>query len=330
MRSARAVVGLVALGGIVAVGAGTANGQVGGPQFRPVVTTGSIVSGPDAAGGVGPGDGRWIVARGTDNALYVTPIPSDANTWTPIGAPPGGAQGDPTIVSWAPGRLDVFARGADNKLWSTFRASANAAWSAWTQPVGVDGTLASGPEASSRGPGRIDVFVVGTDGQAYQRLFENGSWNGFWIPRGDPPGAVGIQGEVTSVSRDGTIVDLFVRGTDDNLWQQHWNGSMWDAQWFLPVGDAGTLTSSPDVGSYAPYNLAVFVRGTDGGVWWADFRSTNDPAWTGWFRVGRPSDVIVDGPGVTADILFVTVVGRGTDNLPYFFSTGLDGEPPQP
>lgn len=324
MRRVRAAYAAAVLTGMLAVVTDGVGAQVGSPGFQPVNKTGSAQSGPDAAGDLGP-TARWVVVRGTDNGIYITQLGVNG-PWFGLGAPPGGAQGDPTIVSWAPGRLDVFVRGMDDKLWQIFQTSSGGIWSQWIQPVGDQGTLDSGPEASSRGPGRIDVFVRGTDGQVYQRYYENNAWNQGWIGHGDPPGAVTVVGEPTSVSRDGVVVDVFVRGSDDKLWQKHWSGSAW-SDWIQPVGNQGTITSSPDAGSYAPYNIAVFARGTDNGVWWLDFRTAG---WSNWFRVGNPGDVIQDGPGVVTDTLFVTVVGRGTDNLVYQFSTGLDGEMPQP
>ena len=41
----------------------------------------------------------------------------------------GTIQSQPVVVSWGPGRLDIFARGTDNTLWH--RASNSGTWSAW-------------------------------------------------------------------------------------------------------------------------------------------------------------------------------------------------------
>src|SRR5206468_2278916 len=140
--------------------------------------------------------------------------------YTSLGSPPGGAVGDPAIVSWAPGRLDLFVRGSDNKLWQRFSTNGGAAWSPWIQPVGTEGTLASGPDATSRGPGLLDVVVAGTDGALYQRFWDGQRWNSAWLRQGAPGGGTpnpppGVVGTPTAVSPNGVLLDLIARDTTD-------------------------------------------------------------------------------------------------------------------
>ena len=58
-----------------------------------------------------------------------------------------------TIVSWASGRLDVFATFVDGQLWHRWF---DGQWHEW-EPLG--GSLSSGPDAASWAPGRLDVFM---------------------------------------------------------------------------------------------------------------------------------------------------------------------------
>ena len=235
--------------------------------------------------------------------------------YTDLGNPPSGTyQGDPTIVSWAPGRLDVFVRGADNKLWQRFSTDAGQTWSDWVKPVGDDGTLASSPDASTRGAGRLEVFVLGTNGRIYQRFYD-GAWNDTWLDQG-APGAVDIApgSHPTAVSRDGVRVDIFVRSFDNRLWQKSWDGTQW-SDWFRPVGASGTLASSPDVASWDDTNLVVFTLGTDGHLWALPFGTGG---WGDWVRLAGSGDVFVDNPGATSRGLNrFDVFGRGTDGLLY-------------
>jgi len=70
------------------------------------------------------------VGLGVDGKIWLTKFVSGAwQDWTAL---PGGEalSSGPTITTWGPNRLDVFARGSDNGLWvNTFD---NGTWSGWS------------------------------------------------------------------------------------------------------------------------------------------------------------------------------------------------------
>jgi len=72
----------------------------------------------------------------------------------------------PTVVSWAPGRLDLFGRGLDNALWHRFYQNPN--WSAWES---LGGGLADAPAVVSWAPGRLDLFGRGLDNALWHRFY---------------------------------------------------------------------------------------------------------------------------------------------------------------
>src|SRR5205085_12222358 len=74
-------------------------------------------------------------------------------------------------------RVDVFARGGDNKLWQKTWSGFD--WSSWTQPV-TDGTLASSPDSTSWDTTNLVVFILGTDQHMYALPFGTGGW-GAWV-----------------------------------------------------------------------------------------------------------------------------------------------------
>lgn len=280
-----------------------ADAQLAGIGTVRPIPSGNVQSGVDATSE--PGTNRLnVVVRGTDGQLWRN-TSLDGVSWVGWNALPplaGGVKGDPTIVSWEPGRLDVFARGQDDKLWQTTRFSFQGDFQPWIKPVGDDGVLGSSPDATVRGPGRLDVVVLGTDGQLYQRFWLNDRWSGGWIPQGEPAGATSLVGDPTAVWASPTgpnRLDLFARGSDDKLWRRSWNGSAW-SDWARPFGTLGTLASSPDATLYDQGvirdQVAVFVRGTDGGLW-----GISAPGgFTDWVRLGQPGDVTVDNPGATS------------------------------
>ena len=86
--------------------------------------------------------------------------------WESLG---GVITSGPDVCSWAPGRLDVFARGTDNALWHKWYQGG---WSGWES---LGGGLTSDPGAESWGNGRIDAFVRGTDNALWHKWYD-GQW----------------------------------------------------------------------------------------------------------------------------------------------------------
>jgi hypothetical protein len=263
--------------------------------------------------------GHAVFVVGTDGRLWWS---TERVGWRSLGAPPVGLVGDPAAVSWGEGRVDVFVRGGDNRLWQQWTACGGCRWSGWLKPVGDNGTLASSPTATSWGPGRIDVFVRGTNGLIYQRYWATSAWDGAWLVRGaPPPGAFADRPGAASWGPG--RVDLFVRGRDNRLWQSFGTGRAWTG-WFQPPGTApGVLASAPAASPWGAGlldprpRLSVFVRGIDSHL----YQTTWDRGWAGWVPVGAPQNVIAGAPGVPTSLQVEPyVVARGTDDRAYLFS----------
>lgn len=256
-----------------------------------------------------------MVAKRGGNVHLLTWTGSNWNLWQDIGAPAAGIatdHPDPTIVASAPGRLDVFVKGGDSKLWQTQSTNGGATWSAWVKPVGDEGVLQSSPDATSRGPGLIDVYVIGTDNSIYQRFFDGTSWNAFWLWHGQP--SAGTSGHPATISPDGVREDVFVRGGDGRLWQKTWTGTDWSS-WVRPVGNEGELASAPDVTSWDPNTIVVFALGTDARMYALPFGTGG---WGAWVRLAGHGDVFTSAPGADArGPQRFDVFGRGTDGVLY-------------
>ncbi len=266
-----------------------------------------------------PSFGHVAIVVGTDGRLWWS---SDHTGWTTIGSPPVGVTGDPAAVSWADGRIDVFVRGGDNRLWQIWTGCGGCRWSGWFKPLGNDGTLASSPAATSWAPGRLDVLVLGTNGLIYQRFWNNTAWDPSWIALGSPPPGAAAGDRPGAASWGPGRLDVFVRGRDNRLWQTFWAGRGWTG-WFQPPGtQAGVLASAP---SPSPWGaglldgrprLTVYVRGTTGHV----YQTTWDTSWSPWTPIGAPQDIITGAPGApTSSQARPYVLGRGTDDRCYVF-----------
>jgi repeat uncharacterized protein DUF346 len=173
--------------------------------------------------------------------------------WESLG---GELTSKPAAVSWAGGRIDVFARGTGNALWH--RWYDNNAWYGWES---LGGELTSGPTVSTWGPNRLDVFARGPDNTLWH-LWYDGAWHGYESLGGE------LTSEPAAVSWASGRIDVFARGTDNDSWHRWYDNYSWYGWESL----GGELTSGPTVSTWGLNRLDVFARGPDNTLWhqWYD------------------------------------------------------------
>jgi hypothetical protein len=202
----------------------------------------------------------------------------------------GVLSSSPAVSSWAPGRLDMFARGSDNALWHRFY---DAGWSGWES---LGGTLNSEPAAVSWSSGRIDVFWRGTDNALWHEWFA-GAWFG-----PESLGGTLTSGPAVASWAPGRL-DVFARGADNALWHM-----FYDAGWSGWESLGGGLSSEPAAVSWASGRLDVFARGTDNALWHMFY----DAGWSGWESLGG---TLASGPAAASWAAGrLDVFARSTDN----------------
>jgi hypothetical protein len=197
------------------------------------------------------------------------------------------------------GRTEVFARGADNALW-TRTTNDGSAFSAWAS---LGGVLRSGPTVVNTGGGRVDLFVRGQDDGLWQRT-RNGSTWGQWqslggIITGDPDAAATGSG--------GIVVAL--RGRDQQLWYRQFDGSAWSG-WATLHGGLAT-GSGPGLGSPSAGRVELFVRGTDNRMWHS---ALQNGTWTPWALIGG---ILTSDPDVAIKDGNTHIAVRGSDQKLY-------------
>ena len=101
-----------------------------------------------------------VFASATDGSLQHKYFDGDAWQPSPHGWDnlKGLPDGQPSVTSWAPGRLDVFFKNHDDELCLVYYDG-----SSWGPKDGdyesLDGPITSGPAAVSWGPNRNDVSM---------------------------------------------------------------------------------------------------------------------------------------------------------------------------
>jgi hypothetical protein len=170
-----------------------------------------------------------------------------------VPAPGVGFIRGPSATSWGMGRLDVFVRGTDEKLWQWWRdGSAGYYW----YPLD-NGPIKSAPAVTDAGYGILYVFARQADNAIRYRKWTNAQgWIPGWLNLPSLPG--GVTGTPVAVN-DGTNVHVFVRGSPDaNLWQAYTTdgGNTWNGWYNL----GSNIETNPAVAVWGPGRFDLFAR----------------------------------------------------------------------
>ena len=304
------------------------------PPSSPTWSTGFTFLGNPTSGGLtsGPDPASWaagridVFARGTGNKLEHKWRTSSGwvSGWdTSLGAPLGlSLAGDPTAVSWASGRIDVFARANDGNLWHKVY---NGVWNNWENLLQPIGGMISDPDASSRASNQLDVFVVGLNGNLHQKTWNGTSWSG-WTNLGKPASGA-LNSSPSAVSLDSNRIDVFARGAGNRLYHRWWTGSWsaWEDLCSAPY-PACWLASGPDVSSWAPGRLDVFIAG-DTAAPHRLYHKWYSGGWSGWENLcaspHAACDIVGDPGAVSWGSQRIDVFVRGTGNGLHIKSYGI-------
>jgi hypothetical protein len=228
-----------------------------------------------------------------------------------LGHPTGVAlMGTPQAVSWGYGRLDVVARGTDNRLWQTYY-DPSVGFGPWANPLGVSG-VGSDPAITSWAPNRLDVFWVSSIDQTLHHVWYASGWG--VEDRLVAPNGLAVVGRPRAASWAHDRLDVVVEGAGNVLWHVSWApGWSWDN----PLSIA-TVLGSPEIVSTRPNNLSIAwpaFNNVIGYLEWSGSRWTTQNigcasctgvTFTNW------SPAISTRDGITPEI-FV----RGSDNKLY-------------
>ncbi|WP_432982803.1 IPT/TIG domain-containing protein [Dactylosporangium sp. CA-233914] len=239
-----------------------------------------------------------VITDGSGDFTQTVTIPSDldatSHALVAAGVAPGGtarnlrldlyvAPGATTkmsgpIVRNGDSRPQMFARGADNNLYTSVQA-VDGTWSAWTN---LGGLIYSEPVAVLDNNGRLQVFVVGGDHSIWYRLQKSDGSFAWWVPVGSPKY---LHSLALTQNDDGTVV-IMGRGQDDNLWSIKQSSTSDPGSWTAWENLSGLIYSNPTLFKREDGLIEVFAIGGDGQIWHRvqTTKNTNNFEW--WSRVG--------------------------------------------
>ena len=235
----------------------------------------------------------WVVTK-----CAPPPPPPPAWNWDNLGGGLHSGTG-PGASSRGSSQLDVFVQGTDGALYHRPFDPTNG-WQPWDSEGGV---LTSDPASVSWANDRIDVVGRSTFGDVVHI-----AWTADfgWHPW-DSLGGGTISGARMGISTRGAgLLDVFVEGTDRQLYQDVWNNG-----WSGWIALGGPIASGPSSASWASDRVDVVAIGTAGDIvhraWTADF------GWHPWDSLG----------GSAASGTAPTISSRGPGLLDVFV-TGTD------
>jgi hypothetical protein len=156
-----------------------------------------------------------VAARATDNTVVFRSL-VPGSPWSPWSSLGGATFSAPSVVSYKPGWVHVFARATDGTLaviyWN------GSAWSAWSS---LGGEVTASPSAISDGEGRIDIFVRGNDAAIHRISWRDATGWSAWS-RIDP---TPVSSGPAAVVRGPDHYALFARTGSDIVTNELLNGA---------------------------------------------------------------------------------------------------------
>ncbi|HEX3624775.1 MAG TPA: hypothetical protein VH280_05040 [Verrucomicrobiae bacterium] len=200
---------------------------------------------------------------GTDGNLYHQYYSAgwkpSISTWDNLGAPAGASLvGSPTASSWAAGRYDVYARGADHTVYHAY--STDGTTFLWTDQ---GGSVTNDVASCSWGANRLDGFALGTGTGAIWHQY----WDGSWHPTGttwaqNTPETNAKYALGASAWGNGRI-DLF-DNNGSTIGHIFYDSGAWHGDWTETHTPPATPTSAPCATSWSFNRVDGFVLGSDG------------------------------------------------------------------
>jgi hypothetical protein len=173
-------------------------------------------------------------------------------------------------------QLDLFWLWPDNTLQHSYYNGSS--WDAWEN---LGGSLTTSPGAVALDANQMTVFAGGVEGSLWY-LEYNGSW-GAWnrLPLNNMASGVTIASAPTVVSPLPGNMTVYVRGSDNLLWQNRYDGTGWEDEW---TSGGGVLASGVGAAvSQATNTTYLFAQDPEASLQLGIAAGSGLPAWQqGW------------------------------------------------
>jgi uncharacterized protein YfiM (DUF2279 family) len=259
-------------------------------------TGGVPLSGSPAAINYPGSDGTLhenVYVLGSGGNLYLASYDGGWN-WINLGNAGVSLSGNPVAINYpaSDGTLheNVYALGSDGNLY--IDAYDGGSWS-WVN-LGNGGVSLSGSPAAinytgTDGVPHENVYVLGSDGNLYIAVYDGTAWS--WVNLGN--GGVALSGSLAVINFPGSNgllhENVYVLGSDGNLYIAVYDGSAWS--WVNLDNGGVALSGSPSVvnssGQDGVLHESVFILGSDGDL----YSDVYDGSGWSWVNLGSP------GPG---------------------------------
>jgi hypothetical protein len=186
------------------------------------------------------------------------------------------------VMGDAAKRLDIFTIVSGQLrhiTWENYRVAQTTLSGSWVgEPVAV---------ASA---GRIEVIAIDRSSHLYTNVWQNSTWSG-WQEVPD-----GIANSTPAILVRDNRLDVFVVGTDGDIWHTWRVGDRWQSWHSMQLTSMGAPAASPPVAvALDSGQLFVFVRDTNDALL---YMTGDDTQWSTWNRVAGGS--VTTAPAVIA------------------------------
>lgn len=189
--------------------------------------------------------------------------------------------GNPALISLGSSTLRAFAKGTDAMIWQV--GGSFAGWGAWESLGAPTGASEPAAVSWSQSTSRIDVVVVANK-VVRRRAFHDGVWESSWDSLiGSPAGGATSAPAISSGAPD--TLNVYVKGSDGQVWSREWFSSSWKVWFSLPLLPSGvSVAGTPAAVARAAADRDVVVRGSDGALY---YMARQNGGWNAtWTRIG--------------------------------------------
>jgi hypothetical protein len=224
-----------------------------------------------------------VAVRGGDDGIYYGNVTLSTSVFSGWNKLPGSTPSAPALAAASDCTLYLAVRGSDNGIYLNVRTGPS--WGGWQKLLGV---TVDGPAVTVAGS-VLHFAVRGGDGSSiWHGRMNRGTMQ--WLGWSNLPGSTPSKPALAAASE--TEVCLAVKGSDNRIYVNKWDGAAWAGWSMIPTG---STPSGPSV-TIANVQLYLAVRGMDNGIYWCT-ESLSIPGWSDWARL---PDSTASSPGLAS------------------------------